>query len=762
MAISRLADGEILYANAAFYDALGVQRGEPGAERTVDLYKDLADRERLLALLESQGTVRAHLVPGISPGGEPLDALASFQRLEFQGQDAILGTFVDVTRMRSLERELARSQERFLLAQQAGKMGVWERDLETDEVTWSENVEALFGLQQGTFGGSYQAYLDAILPEDREHIEAEIKRGIAEGTGFCTEYRVVLPDGSVRWMQDAAYIFGAEGGEPGRLVGTVSDITDRKLAERQREEALEAVRQSAARHRTLFEAGSDAVVLVEEETLRIVGANSAAQELYGYSLDELLTMSPLDLSADPGGTVRSIREFADQAESPRTKARIMRLHRRKDGTTFPAEITASHFTADGRRINISAIRDITEREEAAERLRLLERALDAAGNGVLITDPAQPDNPIIYCNPAFERITGYARDEVLGRNCRFLQGEEREQPGARQISGAVQAARGVRAVVRNYRKDGALFHNELTITPVFNNQGELTHFVGILDDVTARLDAEAALQETREQMAQAEKLASLGLLVSAVAHEINNPNSVIMLSAPVLGEVMEAALPLLEARQLAEGEFLVGRMPWSQLGGRVPGMVQGIIKGSRRIRDFVGELRSLAGEAGNWSRQRVDLNHVAREASALAEAQVQRATGRFSLRLCDNLPLARANTLRLTQVVVSLLNNACEALDHRDQALILGTRPGPDVTTIELFVTDEGRGMEPEVLERALKPFFTTRRAEGGAGLGLSVARQIVEAYDGELTLESTPGQGTTARVILPLGEASVEISDVQ
>ena len=124
---------------------------------------------------------------------------------------------------------------------------------------------------------------------------------------------------------------------------------------------------------------------------------------------------------------------------------------------------------------------------------VLERAVESARNGVVITDPNQPDNPIVYANPAFERISGYSAEEVLGRNCRFLQRHDTEQPALEEVRVAVREGRECRVVVRNYRKNGTLFWQELSISPVRDDRGRITHFVGVQDDVTERRLAEERL-----------------------------------------------------------------------------------------------------------------------------------------------------------------------------------------------------------------------------------------------------------------------------
>jgi PAS domain S-box-containing protein len=142
--------------------------------------------------------------------------------------------------------------------------------------------------------------------------------------------------------------------------------------------------------------------------------------------------------------------------------------------------------------------------------RLLDRAVAASSNGILITDPKLPDNPIIYVNPAFERTTGYSAEEAIGRNCRFLQGEDRDQPSLGELRAAIREGRGCRVVLRNYRKDGALFWNELYVSPIHDEEGRLTNFVGVQNDVTGRKRIEEALKESEDRLRLAVEATGLG------------------------------------------------------------------------------------------------------------------------------------------------------------------------------------------------------------------------------------------------------------
>jgi diguanylate cyclase (GGDEF)-like protein/PAS domain S-box-containing protein len=154
-----------------------------------------------------------------------------------------------------------------------------------------------------------------------------------------------------------------------------------------------------------------------------------------------------------------------------------------------------------------------DRKQSEARLHLMERAIAASSNGIVLTDANQPENPIIYVNPAFESITGYSPSEVIGRNCRFLQGKDRNQPALKELRSAIQEQRECHVTLRNYRKDGTLFWNELYVSPVFDTEGFLTHFIGVQTDITQRQEALEALREREEQYRRIVETATEGIWV---------------------------------------------------------------------------------------------------------------------------------------------------------------------------------------------------------------------------------------------------------
>ncbi len=277
------------------------------------------------------------------------------------------------------------------------------------------------------------------------------------------------------------------GGQPFAQV-VLRDISKRKEAE-------ERLSQSEERLRTLFASIRDAVYVVglepDGKPGRFVEVNEVACRRLGYSREEFLALTPFDIDAPDSGT--DVGSLIAQINAGKSVL-FEQLHLARDGRRIPVEISASPLVLQGKRVILAVARDITERRHQEERLHLLERAIDSSFNAILITDAAQPHNPLIYVNTAFERITGYRREEALGRSCGFLQNEDRDQPGVQELRSAIREERETRVTLRNYRKDGSMFWNELLVAPVRDDRGRVTHFIGVLNDVSERMDYEAQLE----------------------------------------------------------------------------------------------------------------------------------------------------------------------------------------------------------------------------------------------------------------------------
>ncbi|GAO02489.1 transporter substrate-binding domain-containing protein [Anaeromyxobacter sp. PSR-1] len=268
-------------------------------------------------------------------------------------------------------------------------------------------------------------------------------------------------------------------------------------------------------------------------------------------------------------------------------------------------------------------------------------------------------------------------------------------------------------------------------------------------EVAERERAVAALREHQHQLVQAQKAAAMGVLVSGVAHEINNPAGYILLNVPTLKAAFADAQEVLDARA-RERELKLAGIPYARMRDEIPQMLDEIAEGGRRIKRIVDDLKDFARRDDAPRLEPMDLGASARAAVRLLEAPIRAATSRFELALAPDLPRVRGNPHRLEQVIVNLLLNACQALPDRDRGLRLSIRHDPAAGEVVLEVRDEGVGIPPEHLARLTDPFFTTKRETGGTGLGLSVSAGIVKEHGGRLEFGSQPGVGTTAALVLP------------
>lgn len=279
--------------------------------------------------------------------------------------------------------------------------------------------------------------------------------------------------------------------------------------------------------------------------------------------------------------------------------------------------------------------------------------------------------------------------------------------------------------------------------------------LGILMDITDRKQAEERELAQQQQIAQTERLVALGTLVSGVAHEVNNPNNFIMMNAPTLRQAFENATPILDAYAAEHGDFALAGLPYAEMREYLPKLCDTIVHGCKRIDSIVRELRDFARPKPETYRENVDVNHVVKSALILLHIQIERATNQFFLELAPDLPIVVGNALRLEQVVINLVLNACEALPRKTAKVRVRTSHDEEAGEVVVLVQDEGRGIPPEYLKRIVDPFFTTKRDMGGTGLGLSISSNIVLNHGGRLEFDSEPGRGTTVEVRLPVPDST-------
>ncbi|WP_226989158.1 transporter substrate-binding domain-containing protein [Desulfuromonas sp. TF] len=275
---------------------------------------------------------------------------------------------------------------------------------------------------------------------------------------------------------------------------------------------------------------------------------------------------------------------------------------------------------------------------------------------------------------------------------------------------------------------------------------------------TAALESEIAerkramdeLKVRQRQLIQADKMTSLGILVSGVAHEINNPTGLILLNLPHLQKAWEAAEPILEEHSRKKGDFRLGWLKYSRMRREIPQMFDEMQDGARRIKHIVDDLKDFARRDDADLMTPVHLNTSLAAALRLVDNSIRKATSRFEVAFGENLPRFKGSQQRIEQVIVNLVLNACQALPDTERGIFVRTWHDAGSGQVVLEVKDEGEGIAAEHLPHLTDPFFTTKRDTGGTGLGLSVSAGIVKDHGGSLLFDSPPGAGMTAILRLP------------
>jgi PAS domain S-box-containing protein len=332
--------------------------------------------------------------------------------------------------------------------------------------------------------------------------------------------------------------------------------------------------------------------------------------------------------------------------------------------------------------------------DSPDKLLLLDRAVTASTNSIVITDPNQPGDPIVYVNPAFERTTGYAAEEAVGRNCRFLQGEDRDQPALGELRAAVREGRHYTVVLRNYRKDGTLFWNELSIYPVRDEEGRVANFVGVQNDITERIRAEEVLSEMR----RAERRR-----IARDLHDI------------VLQDLSGAlqSLRLTNLRSKSSGLGLDIEEELEALGRATSGLRSAIYDlRQEKEQPFVESVESLVELNRQLTPEREIVLVIEEEFPKVLPAEV-------SVEVLRVLQEALTNARRHSGA-----RNVEVWLRMEGEAMLAG-------------VIDDGRGFDP---------------ASTRAGVGLSAMGERVEALGGKIEVRSRPSEGTKVTLRVPLG----------
>jgi len=524
----------------------------------------------------------------------------------------------------------------------------------------------------------------------------------------------------------------------GFALGTlcVIDYKPRRLSESQRNtlsrlgEAIvnqfEAVRQSNISAMERVNERNE-IYVCDSDSYHILNMNRSARENLGYSIEESLNLMPFNFveTITPDNIEQWFTQHGKTAE--KNKAMFESVHKRKDNSTYPVSMHLHLMTSQEPPVYVAIVQDITERQAYEENMRLRERAIEAVDVGVTITDATKKNHPLVYVNETLCKMTGYSKAELTGKGVRVLQKNNDHQPEHRRIEAAQARGEPVQVRFKSTRKDGSQYTDELSLSPVLNNEGKLTHYIGVNRDVTEKLDMEAKLHHSQ-------KIEAIGQLTGGIAHDFNNHLSVIMGNL----EFLE-----MDITNADHQEYIREATNAAKMGARL----------TNRLLTFArqGHLEPATLDANEHILHAIDLLR------STIGAQIT-----LSTRLATDLWHIRADPSEVENTVVNLVINARDAMVNEGTITVetknirfaendaeepFGISPGD---YIQLSVTDTGCGMSEEVKSKIFEPFFTTKETGKGTGLGLASIYGFVQQSGGHVYVYSEIDHGTVVNIYLP------------
>lgn len=496
-------------------------------------------------------------------------------------------------------------------------------------------------------------------------------------------------------------------------------------------ESDKALRESEGRYRSLFENSHAIMLIIDPDGGRIVDANPAAQEFYGWPREQLRSMLIENINILPRDEIRD--ELARASEMSRSH--FLFRHRLADGTTRDVEVFCGPIQVAGKRLLYSIVHDITKRKQAEEARRKSEefqQAMIACSPVALYS--IDIEGYVTSWNASAERTFGWTASEVIGEPLPIVpEDKQAEFAGLRERLIAGQSFANLEMVRR--KKDGTLFHASLSTAPIRDAENRVIGIMAALQDITERKQAEEEQEKLRGQLMQAQKLESIGRLAGGVAHDFNNMLGVILGHAEIARDEVEPSHPV-----------------YAEL--------EGIRMAAQRSAELTRQLLAFARRQ-TVAPEILDLN----EAITGSLTMLRRLIGEdINLEWLpgESLWPVRIDPSQVDQILANLCVNARDAIEGVGKVIIETQNTGIDETYcaehadfspgefVRLVVSDNGTGMDRETLANIFDPFFTTKPQGEGTGLGLATVYGIIRQNGGFIHVYSEPGQGSSFAIYLP------------
>ena len=704
IAISRLDDGRFLNVNDGFAALSGFGRdaliGKSSLE--IDIWADPEQRRGFVEILQRDGKVQNFEVQVRLGDGRATTGLISAVLLDVDGEGHILSMVRDIGQLKKAEQAL-QAAYRFLHIASAHTAIVPTLEAFISEIRSLTGCSAA-GIRMRDADGNIpyaaiEGFCDAFLRRESD---------LSIHTDHCMCSRVIRGE--------------VEPGQPYFTnMGSFFTPSTSRLLEDLTAQGAGQFRGNCSRFG--YESVALIPVLAENRIIGLIHVADPRENQLPIETVQLLENASLQL-----GT--SIQRLWVEEELRRTNESL--------------EDRVAERTTELIRANEQLKTQIQRRRQADARLREQQEMLQAIFDG--ISDPlilADRDLKVLTVNKAAVNYFGATRPGALvGRTCREMTDHNPEACKICQVPVGLESGQTV-----TFERVGftdSTRQEQVVIYPVTSPKTGKGLAVIRINDIT-----ESRLLE--RQVIQREKMASLGMLVSSIAHELNNPNSFIAFNVPILKEYFNELLPILDRHAADHPEFEVLHMPYAQFRQDIFNLLDNLTHGSERIDAFIGNLREFVRTHPDTAMKWMDLKGVVNRALDMCRSKVRKTVQTLEVRLPEDNPEIFSDPGALEQILINLLVNAAQAADKKDSwiRLTAARSDDPDARW-RISVADNGCGMDEETRLKIFEAFFSTKQHEGGSGLGLYVCRRLLRDMGGRIEVESRPGEGSVFTVTLP------------
>ncbi len=721
-AVYVLKHKKLLLVNSAWCDLFGYSKGEATSENfdIMDIVAPESKQDiegRFAIKLSERPEQSVYEMKGITKDNRLIDLDVKVNKILWKGEEVYQGIYRDITFKKKSEIELKESEDKFRRLSEKSLVGVYL--IQGDVFKYvNPKLAEIFGYKTEEIINKLGP-TDLTAPDDRNIVTGNITSRLkGEKESIAYSFRGMKKDHSLIYVD----VFGSRtifSGEPA-VIGTLLDVTDRKKTE-------EAIKISEKKYRTIIEAANDAIIIVDTETRKIVDANKQAEKLTGRTRKEMIGQPHVIIHPKEYGEEYSFifSEIVSQQQQQITLAEVIVQH--KDGTFIPVEINSSQYTLGGRSVLQGIFRDLRERRKAEEEIRKLSRAVEQSPLAVVITNT---NGTIEYVNPHFHKVTGYTADEMIGENPRILKSGETPDESYRKLWETISSGKEWHGEFHNKKKNGELYWEHASISPIRDEKGIITHYIAIKEDITDRKRMQQELIIAKEKAEESDKMKSEFL--SQMSHEIRTPLNVILSYNSFLKDELSSSLN--EDIKLSFNSI-------DSAGKRLLRTIDMILnlsaiqKGKIDISfdpvDIVKILNTLATEFNFHAKEKnLYLNYITPDEKIIIVGDEYLVTGVFQNLLSNALKYTNEGGVEIEVAVLS-------------------------ENKVRVNIKDTGIGISENYLPKLFLPFTQeetgyTRKFEGN-GLGLALVKNYLDLLQAEIKVESEKGRGSTFSIFFNL-----------